>query len=273
MTTLLRKQFEKESYSDWQSLDPNRWLWRPERLKQRMSRSGIDGWHTWVKRMSRKWKISQKESRSRREQAWEFVGAAKQHRTPSREPGLRATKPGELIHIDMSGQITPTTLRGFNYYGLFVDDATRKTYIAPMKTNGSAEMLVHLKLFAKELETELGAKIKRMRTDGGSEYKRFVDAYLKEEGIKHEVTALYHPEQNGVVERANSTIMGRVRAIIDDAKFPKEIWDEIAETVVYLKNLSPTSALNNLTPHEAWYGTKPNLQHLRILGCTAYVHV
>jgi hypothetical protein len=160
--------------------------------------------------------------------------AGKQHRTPSREPGLRAKKPGELIHIDMSGQITPTTFGGFNYYGLFVDDASRKTYIAPMKTNGSAEMLVHLKLFAKMLETELGAKIKRIRTDGGSEYKRFVDAYLKEEGIKHEITAPYHPDQNGVVERANRTIMGRVRAIIEDAQFPKELWDEIAMTVVYL---------------------------------------
>src|SRR5271169_4015760 len=130
---------------------------------------------------------------------------------------------GPFQPVDMSGQITPTTYGGFNYYGLFVDDATRKCYIAPMKTNGSAEMLVHLKLFAKMLETELGAKIKRIRTDGGSEYKRFVDAYLKEEGIQHEITAPYHPDQNGVVERANRTIMGRVRAIIEDAKFPREL--------------------------------------------------
>src|SRR5205809_6374511 len=134
-------------------------------------------------------------------------------------------------------------------------------------------MRVRLKLFAKKLETELGSKIKRIRTDGGSEYKRFVDAYLKEEGIQHEITAPYHPDQNGVVERANRTIMGRVCAIIEDAKFPRELWDEIAITVVYLKNRSPTAALNNLTPHEAWHKTKPNLQHLRILGCMAYVHV
>jgi hypothetical protein len=67
--------------------------------------------------------------------------------------------------------------------------------------------------------------------------------------------------------------MGRVRPIIEDAKFPRELWEEIAMTVVYLKNLSPTAALDNITPHEAWYGTKPNLQHLRVLGCTAYVHI
>ena len=89
---------------------------------------------------------------------------------------------------------------------------------------------MHLKFFAKKLEMELGAKIKRIRTDGGSEYKRFVDAYLKEEGIQHEITAPYHPDQNSVVERANRTIMGRVRAIIEDAKFPRELWDEVATT-------------------------------------------
>jgi len=69
-------------------------------------------------------------------------------------------------------------------------------------------MLVHLKRLAKKLETELGAKIKRIRTDGGSEYKSF-DAYLKEEGIQHEITAPLHPDQNGVVERANRTIVYR----------------------------------------------------------------
>ena len=134
--------------------------------------------------------------------------AGKQHRMPSRKSGLHAKKPRELIHIDMSGQITPTTFEGHNYYGLFVDNATRKFYIAPMKTKGSVEMLKHLKFFAKKLETELDAKIKRIQTDGGSEYKKYVDAYIKEEGIQHEVMAPYHPDQNGVVERGNRTIMG-----------------------------------------------------------------
>lgn len=199
--------------------------------------------------------------------------AGKQHRTPSHEQALRAKKPGELVHSDTSGKITPATKEGFNYYGIFIDDATRMSYLAPMKTNSSAEMLKHLKLFAATMERELGAKIKRIRTDGGSEFKLHVDNYLKDEGIQHEITAPYHPDQNGVAERANRTIMNRTRAILDDAKFAKELWAEVATTVVYLKNRSPTAALDNLTPYEAWHKTKPSLQHLRILGCTAYVHV
>jgi hypothetical protein len=67
--------------------------------------------------------------------------------------------------------------------------------------------------------------------------------------------------------------MGRVRAIIHDAKFPKELWAEVAQTVVYLKNRSPALALDDIMPFDAWYGRKPALDHLRILGCTAYVYV
>lgn len=140
--------------------------------------------------------------------------------------------------------------KGFNYYDLFVDDTTRKTYIAPMKMNGSAEMLIHLKLFTKLLETELDVKIKQIRIDDDSEYKRFIDAYLKEEGINHEIIAFYHSDQNGVVEWANRIIMNRIRAIIEDAQFPRELWDEIAMTIVYLKNLNPTTILDNLISHK-----------------------
>src|SRR5437762_7702582 len=66
--------------------------------------------------------------------------------------------------------------------------------------------------------------------------------------------------------------MERVKAIIAEAKLDKRLWMEIADTVVYLKNHSPTSAVET-TPYELWYGTKPNLSHLRIIGSTAYVHV
>ena len=142
-----------------------------------------------------------------------------------------------------------------------------------MKMNGSAEMLIHLKLFTKLLETELDVKIKQIRIDDDSEYKRFIDAYLKEEGINHEIIAFYHSDQNGVVEWANRIIMNRIRAIIEDAQFPRELWDEIAMTIVYLKNLNPTTILDNLISHKVWYGIKSNLQHLRILDYTTYVHV
>ena len=66
--------------------------------------------------------------------------------------------------------------------------------------------------------------------------------------------------------------MERVKAIIAEFKLDKRLWMELAETVVYLKNRSPTTAVTT-TPYELWYSVKPDLSHLRIIGSTAYVHV
>jgi hypothetical protein len=66
--------------------------------------------------------------------------------------------------------------------------------------------------------------------------------------------------------------MERVKAIIAEAKLDKRLWMEIADTVVYLKNGSPTSAVAS-TPYELWRGVKPNHSHLKIIDSTAYVHV
>src|SRR5438552_10410958 len=133
--------------------------------------------------------------------------AGKQYRTPSHEPTIRSMTPGELIHSDMSGKIDPPAIGGYNYYGLFINDATRMTYFAPMKTNGSKEMLTHFQTFRKLIQNELDTKVKCFRTDNGSEYKLHMENYLKQEGIKYELTAAYHLDQNSVAERANRTIM------------------------------------------------------------------
>src|SRR5579859_2854673 len=105
--------------------------------------------------------------------------ARKQHRTPSHEPSLQSSVTSDVIHMDSSGKIDPPAVRGFNYYGLFIDDATHMTYFAPLKTNGAQEMLGHFIEFRKLINTELGSKIKRIRTDNGTEYKGDLDKFLK----------------------------------------------------------------------------------------------
>src|SRR5438046_1539363 len=120
--------------------------------------------------------------------------------------------------------------------------------------------------------TEQSRSIKRLRTDGGGEYEKWMESHLKGSGIMHETTAPYSPDQNGVAEHANRTIMERVKAIIAEAKLDKKLWMEIANTVVHLKNRSPTSAVTT-TPYELWHSVKPDPSHLRILGSTAYIYV
>ena len=196
----------------------------------------------------------------------------KQHRQPSHKPATKAQNPLELIHSDLCGPINPTSYGGANYYLLFVDDCTKMTHIYSLKTKTSKEVLMRFKEYKAEVENQKNRRIKQLRTDGGGEYEKWMGSHLRGSGIIHETTAPYSPEQNGIAERANRTIMERVRSVISEGKLDKRLWMELAMTVVYLKNRSPTTAVST-TPYEAWYGIRPDLSHLRILGSTAYVHI
>jgi len=146
------------------------------------------------------------------------------------------------------------------------------TYIYPLSGKSSADILQRFKEYQAEVENQLGKKIKRLRTDGGKEFIKVMGQHLKMCGIIHETTAPYTPEQNGVAERANHTIVERVKAIIAEAKLDRKLWMELASAVAYLKNRSPSSAVPT-TPYEMWYGERPDLSHPRTLGIKASIHI
>ena len=117
-------------------------------------------------------------------------------------------------------------------------------------------------------------KIKILSTDNGTEYEsnEFHD-FCKEVGIKRETTTPYTPEQNGVAERKNRTIMEVVCAILHDQRLPKFLWAEATNTAVYVQNRCPHQALGSETPKEMFTGKKPDVSHFRIFGSPVYFHV
>jgi len=183
----------------------------------------------------------------------------------------RATEPLQLVHSDLCGPLE-TTIRGGRYMLLCIDDAVRHMdeYILKYKS----EALEKFNEWKALREKESGKQVKRFRTDGGGEYtsKKFAE-YLKSEGIIKETTTPYSPQSNGVVERANRTIMERVRCMLDDARLSKKYWAFAVSVAVYLKNRTPTCSVVGKTPYEAWHGRKPSLKHLHVFGCLAFVHV
>ena len=113
-----------------------------------------------------------------------------------------------------------------------------------------------------------------LRTDRGGEYTYTeFEEFLESAGIRHKRTIPKTPQQNGVSERMNRTLVKTVRSMLVDAKLPHEFWAEALSTAVYLRNRSPTKAVDGMTPFEAWMKKKPTVSHLRVFGCKAYAHV
>lgn len=195
----------------------------------------------------------------------------KQMRLPFSHVGERSTKSCHRIHSDLCGPMEVNSLNGSRYFMLFVDDYSRMTFIYFLKQK--SEALTRFKEFKSMVENQRGETIKILHTDNGLEYcsKEF-ENYLKQYGIIHQKTNSYTPEQNGVCERANRTVVEKGKCLLYDAKLGKRFWAEAASTAVYLKNRSIVSGVPK-TPYELWHGSKPNLSHIRLFGSKVMVHI
>jgi hypothetical protein len=91
-----------------------------------------------------------------------------------------------------------------------------------------------------------------------------------DEGVQRHYSAPYNPQQNGVVERRNQTVVGMAQALLKQRGMSAVFWGEAVMTTVYILNRSPTKALNGRTSYETWHGRKPAVSHLRVFGCLTF---
>ena len=125
------------------------------------------------------------------------------------------------------------------------------------------EVFSKFKEFKSLVENHIENKIKTFRSDNGGEFtSNEFKELCKDSGIKSELTTPYNPQQNGVVERKNKTIMEVARAMLHDQDLPMHLWAEAARTVVYVQNRTPHRVLENKTPEEVFFGKKPDVSHL-----------
>lgn len=207
----------------------------------------------------------------RLEQICDGCVLGKQHRKSfPQKSNFRAQKNLELVHADLCGQITPKSIGGASYFLLVVDDYSRYMWVEMLKTKDQA--LVNFRKIKQRAETETGDKLKALRTDRGGEFTSILfETFCSQDGIKHYTTTPYSPQQNGVVERRNQTVVEMVRCLLKAMVVPTIFWGEAIRTAVYLLNRSPTKALDSRTPFEVWHGKKPKVSHLKVFGCVAHV--
>jgi transposase InsO family protein len=184
----------------------------------------------------------------------------------------RVTGQLDLVHTDICGPMQTPSIGGCFYFLTFIDDFSRKTWVYFLKKK--SETFSKFKEFRALVEKQSGKSVKILRSDGGGEYdsNEFTD-YCKQHGIARQYTTRYTPQQNGVAERKNRTIMNMARSMLSYKKLSNEYWAEAVACSVYLLNRSPTVSIKNLVPEEAWSGTKIGVAHLRIFGSVAFAHV
>ncbi|KAL2237909.1 UNVERIFIED_CONTAM: Retrovirus-related Pol polyprotein from transposon TNT 1-94 [Sesamum indicum] len=123
------------------------------------------------------------------------------------------------------------------------------------------------------VENQTGKKLKSLRTDNGLEFcNKDFSSLCDKFGIKRHRTNSYTPQQNGVDERINRTLLDKVRCMLISSGLPKSFWGETIVTVVHLINLSPSVPLSGKTPDFMWTGRKSDISYLRVFGCSAFVH-
>ena len=197
----------------------------------------------------------------------------KQHRKEfPKDGGKRASDFLELVHSDVCGPMSISSLGGSRYFVTFIDDYSHYTQVYFIKHK--SEVLEKFKEYVNHVTNATGKQVKVLRSDNGGEYcsKEFT-SYLKEKGIAHQLTVPYTPQQNGVAERMNRTLVESARSMMSHAALPTNFWAEAINTAVYLRNRSPTKSLEGVTPYECLFHQKPDVSHLKVFGCLAFLHI
>jgi transposase InsO family protein len=141
----------------------------------------------------------------------------------------------ELLHMDLFGSIAYISIGGSKYCLVIVDDYSRFTWVFFLQKKSQTQET--LKGFLRRAQNEFELIIKKIRSDNGTEFKNSqIEGFLEDEGIKHEFSSPYTPQQNGVVERKNRTLLDMARTMLDEYKTPDRFWVEAINTAYYSIN-------------------------------------
>lgn len=196
----------------------------------------------------------------------------KQPRSAFMNTGTRATKKLEIVHSDVCGPIQVNSMSGAKYFLTFIDDFTRKVFVYVLKNKN--QVFKCLTEFKNIAEKQSDCQLKTVRSDNGGEYvNKLVASFCEKYGIVHQRTAAYTPQQNGVAERMNRTLLDRVRCMLIDSNLPRVFWAEALTTAVRIVNFVPCKATKDKSPEWLWSNREPDLNTLRVFGCIAFAHV
>ena len=181
---------------------------------------------------------------------------------------VKANKPLEIIYSDVCGPIQVNSIDGFRYYVSFIDDFTRMSIVMLIKTK--SDISTAFQEYVNLVQNQLKFKIKTLHSDNGTEYtSKSFQEILKYHGIIHSTTAPYTPQQNGVAERYNRTLVESATCLLSEHNIDIRFWSYAIKYANMIRNRLSTHKLNNKSPYSMWFNKNPDLSHFRTFGCLA----
>jgi transposase InsO family protein len=178
---------------------------------------------------------------------------------------MTTDRPLELLQMDLFGPIACISIGGSKYCIVIVDDYSRFTWVFFLQDKSQTQET--LKGFLRRAQNEFNLRIKKIRSDNGTEFKNSqIEGFLEEEGIKHEFSSPYTPQQNGVVERKNRTLLDMARTMLDEYKTSDRFSAEAINTACCAINRLYLHRILKKTSYELLTGKKPNVSYFRVFG-------
>ncbi|GJX49657.1 putative ribonuclease H-like domain-containing protein [Tanacetum coccineum] len=191
----------------------------------------------------------------------------KQHRASCKAKLERLiTVPLHTLHMDLFGPTSVKSINHASYCLVITDDCTRFCWVFFLASKDETSGI--LQTFIRQIENQLSHRVKIIRSDNGTEFKnRDMLEFCGNKGIKQEYSNARTPQQNGVAERMNRTLIEAARTMLADSLLPTTFWAEAVSTACYIFNRVRVTKPQHKTPYELLFGHKPIISYIRPFGC------
>ncbi|GJS71302.1 putative ribonuclease H-like domain-containing protein [Tanacetum coccineum] len=191
----------------------------------------------------------------------------KQHRASCKKIEERTVRePLELLHMDLFGPVSVESVNRKKYCLVVTDDCSKFSWVFFLAYKDETYDMLHDLIVG--LENKLRHKVKTIRCDHGTEFKNhLMNEFCAKKGIKREYSIARTPQQNGVAERKNRTLIEAARTMLADSLLPIQFWAEAVNTACYVLNRVLVTKPQMKTPYEILMGRSPNISFMRPFGC------
>ncbi|GJR57185.1 retrovirus-related pol polyprotein from transposon TNT 1-94 [Tanacetum coccineum] len=181
-----------------------------------------------------------------------------------------SNKPLYLLHMDLCGPMRVESINRKRYVLVVVDDYSWYTWVFFLHSKDEASEVIIS--FIKKTQVNLQLQVQRVRTDNGTEFKnKTLAKFFDEVGISQQFSAARTPQQNGVVERRNRTLVEAARTMLTFANLPLFLWAEAIATACFTQNHSIIHKRFDKTPYELINKRNPNIKFFHVFGCRCYL--